>query len=145
MRNPATARPGRAGTRQQIVMEPAVIQGVRTALAAMRTARDELARAEGFVSTSEAVRLCPFAVSEDTLLAYPEYVLPRRAKNPRAKRKTYLWDPQDLRALPVVLKQWERAIDGGSADEENFMRERLSQLEARDLRAMEIFGAKEAA
>lgn len=126
-------------------MDKRIATGVRNSLDAMRTALEELARGEGFVTTAEAVTICPFCVSEESLLAYPEFVLPRFAKNPRAKRKTYLWDPRDLQALPWVLKRWERAIAEGPEAEAEFERQRWRELTQRDMSAMEDVNQKEAA
>lgn len=62
--------------------------------------------------------------------------LPRFAKNPRAQRKTYLWDPRDIAVLPTVLRRWERAIAEGDEAENAFVEARRAELVARDEAAM---------
>lgn len=119
-------------------MDKDLNEDLRQELDRMRAARDELSRAKGkgYLTTSEAVDLAPFAVTEETLLRYPEWILPRRVKNPRAKRKTYLWDPGDLLALPAVLTQWQQARSEGLDAESDFRERRLHELGERDLRTL---------
>jgi hypothetical protein len=108
---------------------------IRASLEAMKAARDALARGRGYVSTREAVLLCPFPAGEETLLGYPPHILPRIAKNPAAKRPTYLWDPRDIQALPDVLRRWQTAITGGAEAVHRFEEERQRELDERDLTA----------
>ena len=81
------------------------------------------------------MKLCPFDLSEETLLTYPTYVAPRFLKNPVARRKTYL-DPRDIRDLPVILRRWEIAIREGPEAEQEFIDSRNGELKQRDLDAM---------
>lgn len=126
-------------------MQETVIQGVSNELEAMRRAMEDLARGTTYLSTPEAVELCPFDLSEETLLAYPPYIAPRFLKNPLARRRTYLWDPRDIRDLPVTLRRWEEAIQGGPDAVEEFIERRNGELKQRDLDAMGLRGEKEAA
>ncbi len=124
-------------------MQETVIQGVSTALEAMRRAIEDLARGTTYLSTPEAVQLCPFELSEETLLAYPAYIVPRFLKNPMARRKTYLWDPRDIRDLPVILRRWEDAIRRGPDALHEFVAARNGELKQRDLDAMALPREKE--
>ena len=126
-------------------MKDKISEGVATTLQAMRAAVQDLARGSTYLSTVEAVRYCPFAVSEETLLTYPDFILPRFVKNPRARRKTYLWDPRDIRALPTVLRRWQLAIAAGEEAERQFQELRYAEVAERDLAAMGILGQKDAA
>lgn len=96
----------------------------------MCDARLELGSAESYLSTDEAVDLCPLNISEETLVGYPVWVCPRTRKDPRRLRSSYQWDPRDIRALPIVLKQWTEARESGHED--NFRRRREELLEERD-------------
>jgi hypothetical protein len=126
-------------------MDETSITGIATALEAMRRAITDLARGTTYLSTPEAVELCPFELSEETLLAYPDFVAPRFLKNPRARRRTYLWDPRDIRDLPVVLRRWEEAIQAGPEALQEFVDGRYAQLKQRDLDAMGPAAGQEAA
>lgn len=126
-------------------MKDQITNGVATTLEAMRAAVMDLAKGATYLSTAEAVRCCPFEVSEETLLTYPDFIVPRFVKNPRARRKTYLWDPRDIRALPTVLRRWQQAIAAGSDAEREFQELRYAEVTERDLAAMGAFGQKEAA
>jgi hypothetical protein len=96
----------------------------------MRDARQELGSAQSYLSTEEAVNLCPLDISEETLVGYPVWICPRARKNPRRPRSSYQWDPRDIRALPIVLKQWTQAREAGREDD--FRRRRETLLEERD-------------
>jgi hypothetical protein len=103
-------------------------------LEAMKRARSDLGRREAYLSTAEATAVCRFEVAEETLMAYPDWILPRIAKNPRAKRPSWLFDPRDVDALPFVLRLWERAI--AEQNEEAFRLARLAEIEDRDRQAL---------
>jgi hypothetical protein len=114
----------------------AATQVAASELKAMRQVRANLGRREAYLSTTEAVALCPIDVSEETLIGYPDWILPRVAKNPRARRASWLYDPRDIEALPFVLRMWERAIVEGA--EEAFSMKRRGELEERDHRALAL-------
>lgn len=124
-------------------MDEIVMNATTHSLAAMRAATREMAKGATFLTTTEAVEHCPFALSDETLLGYPEFVIPRFVKNPRAKRKAYLWDPRDIQALPSVLHRWQKAIAAGRENE--FEEERAAELTARDLKSLRNAGLGEAA
>jgi hypothetical protein len=126
-------------------MKDQITNGVATTLEAMRAAVRDLAKGATYLSTADAVRCCPFELSEETLLTYPDFVVPRLVKNPRARRKTYLWDPRDIRALPTVLRRWQQAILAGPAAEREFQERRYHEVTERDLAALSGNGRKEAA
>lgn len=123
-------------------MRDSVVRGVQHSLKEMREALHDLARGNGFLSTADAVELCPFPAEDETLIGYPEYILPRFEKNPLAKRPTYLWDPRDIRDLPTVLRRWRAALRGGADATAEFIASREMELNARDCHAL---GLKEAA
>lgn len=117
-------------------MQPTTAEAIGDELAAMRRARKELGGAWAYLTTREAVDLCPFEVSAESLLGYPDWICPRVARNPAAQRGTPLfWDPRDILALPLVLRQWETARREGR--EEEFEAERRRFLAERDRRALE--------
>lgn len=111
-------------------MNDDVANAVASDLQAMREAKKELGSADAYLSTGEAVDKCPIPVSEGTLKGYPEWVLPRVEKNPAAKGSPLLFDPRDIRALPLVLKQWRAAKQNDSVAE--LKRRRLDLLQGRD-------------
>jgi hypothetical protein len=108
---------------------------IASALEEMRFALNELAAGTALLTTSRAVELSPVPVSAEMLLSYPEWVMPRLSKNPRAKRPTYLIDPRDVRSLPRVLADWDAAIRAG--DENTYIQRRMDLLRDRDLRTGE--------
>jgi hypothetical protein len=107
---------------------------IAAGLEEMRAVKLELAAGAILIRTTEATALAPFNLSEETLLGYPEWIIPRYPVNPRATRPTYLWDPQDLKVLPFVLRGWQRARKDDT--EEAFKADRVAKLEARELAAM---------
>lgn len=111
-------------------MNDDVANAVASDLRAMREAKKELGSADAYLSTREAVDACPVPVSEETLKGYPEWVLPRIEKNPAAKGSPLLFDPRDVRALPLVLKQWRTANQNDSVAE--LKRRRLDLLQRLD-------------
>lgn len=115
-------------------MEAATATAVGQELRSMREARHELATAEGYLSTSEAVASCELDISEEKLREYPDWVCPRTPKDPRYPNSAHQWDPRDVRALPVVLKQWKKAREAGG--EEDFRRRREKMLDDRDQKAL---------
>lgn len=115
-------------------MNDAVATAVADELQNMREARKELGTAGSYLSTEEAVELGPLDISEETLVAYPEWICPRLRKDPRRSRSPYLWDPRDILALPIVLRQWMEARQRGN--EADFRRRREQLLEERDQAAL---------
>lgn len=103
--------------------ETAVV--TRRELDEMKEAKRELGRAEAYLSTEEALERCPFDLCEETLTGYPKWICPRVRKNPGKAGSALLWDPRDIRALPVILRQWARAVEGGTEDAFRERRERL--------------------
>ncbi|MDT8436689.1 MAG: hypothetical protein RRA92_08025 [Gemmatimonadota bacterium] len=103
-------------------------------LESMRAARRELGAGESYLSTEQATRLCPLDISEETLVSYPAWICPRLRKDPRSPRSPYLWDPRDIHALPIVVRQWTEARQRGT--EEDFRRRRQKLLEERDREAL---------
>lgn len=126
-------------------MKDQITRGVATTLEAMRAAVQDIAKGATYLTTTDAVRCCPFELSEETLLAYPDFVIPRFVKNPKAKRKTYLWDPRDIRALPTILRRWQEAIEGGAGSEREFQNLRYAEFTERDLAALRGIEPREAA
>ncbi len=116
-------------------MDRYVAAAVGQQISDMKSAREELARRGGYLSTPEALELAPFELSEETLLSYPEFICPRTRKNPNSKRSALLWDPRDVLALPLVLRQWHHAIELGQ--ESGFVAERERLLAERDRLALE--------
>ena len=117
-------------------MDMATARAVGAELEIMKDARAELGTRDAYLSTAEAVRLCAVGVSEETLISYPGWILPRVAKNPRARRPSYMYDPRDIAALPIVLRLWEQAISAGR--EAGFAEERVADLAARDEQALRV-------
>lgn len=122
-------------------MNDDVANAVASDLRAMREARKELGGRDAYLSTPEAVEACPIPVSEGTLKGYPEWILPRVEKNPAAKGSPLLFDPRDIRALPLVLKQWRAAKKNDSVAE--CKRRRLDLLEHRDAETLARIGGAE--
>lgn len=119
---------------ETVAVNDAIATVVAEELQSMREARKELGTAGSYLSTEEAVALGPLDISEETLIAYPEWVCPRLRKDPRRARSPYLWDPRDILALPIVLRQWMEARRRG--DEADFRRRRERLLEKRDNEAL---------
>ena len=97
----------------------------------MAAAVQALIKGARYLRTAEAIELSPIAISAETLLGYPDYVMPRLLKNPRARKPVYLWDPRDLVALPHVLERWQTAIAQGPEAESEFAAQRRIEIEAR--------------
>lgn len=120
-------------------MEPEVAKATRKDLDAMQKAKRELGQAECYLSTKEAVEAAPLALCEETLTAYPTWICPRTRKNPARESSPLLWDPRDIRALPLVLRQWKVAQEQGR--EEEFRERREQLLRKREEKALrEIYG-----
>jgi hypothetical protein len=110
-------------------------EAIASALDRMRAATRELATGCLLLTTKDAVTLSSIPLSAETLLGYPRWVMPRIAKNPRAKRPTYLFDPRDVRDLPRVLAGWQAAM--AEDREAEFARVRMDYLAGRDMPAKE--------
>lgn len=117
-----------------ISVNNAVATVVADELQSMREARKELGTAGGYLSTEEALELGPLDISEETLIGYPTWICPRLRKDPRRSGSPYLWDPRDILALPIVLRQWMDARQRGN--EADFRRRREQLLEKRDHAAL---------
>lgn len=111
-----------------------VAQATGDEIEAMRRSREELGRRDAYMSTAEAISACAFEISQESLLLYPEWILPRIMKNPRAKRPSWLFDPRDIAALPAILSLWNRAR--ANQREEEFRLDRLAEIEERDQLAL---------
>lgn len=111
-------------------MKDATAAAVAAELEEMREARADLGSADGYLSTEQALGLCQMDISEDVLVGYPTWICPRARKDPRRSRSPYQWDPRDIRALPIVVRQWTEALRSGN--EEDFRRRREELLAERD-------------
>lgn len=111
-------------------MNNATAVAVGKELQEMQDARRELGAAAGYLSTEDAVRQCQLDISEETLVGYPTWICPRARKDPRRARSSYQWDPRDIRALPIVVRQWTEARASGTEDD--FRRRREELLDERD-------------
>lgn len=120
-------------------MNTEVAKATRKDLDAMREAKRELGQAESYLSTKEAVEEAPLELCEETPTAYPTWVCPRTRKNPARKNSPLLWDRRDIRALPLVLRQWETARKRGREDEFRERRKRLLRERDEDV-LREIYG-----
>lgn len=104
---------------------------IGSTLDSMWAATRELAAGCVLLTTKDAVSLSRVPLSAETLLGYPSWVMPRIAKNPRAKRPTYLFDPRDVRDLPRVLAEWQTAV--AEDRETEVARLRMEYLAGRDM------------
>lgn len=109
-------------------------RAVRRELDEMAEAKRELGEAKAYLSTREALELCPFDLCEETLTGYPEWVCPRVRKSPAKEGSPLLWDPRDILALPTVLRRWRRAVEND--EEEEFRRSREELIRRREQAAL---------
>lgn len=121
-------------------MSAETAEAVGDELAMMRAARQALAEGDGYYTSKEAANACPFDIEAETLRDYPEFVLPRTPRRPGCEQAGYLFDPRDVYALPVVLRQWHRAKENDSEDQ--FRKRRLREIREREERILENAGRK---
>lgn len=115
-------------------MTPETAKAARNELDEMRDAKRELGQAHAYLSTREAVERSRIDLCEETLTGYPNWICPRTPKNPAKEGSPLLWDPRDIQALPLVLRQWAEACESG--DEESFKERRVELLREREERAL---------
>lgn len=123
-------------------MNDATASAVATELEEMREARAELGSAESYLSTEKAIELCPLNVCEEVLVGYPAWICPRARKDPRRPRSPYQWDPRDIRALPIVVRQWTEARESGNEKDFRRRREELLAERDREVLARAVGGAR---
>lgn len=123
-------------------LSPGTAEAVGDELAMMRAARRALAEGDGYYTSQEAAEACPFDITPESLLSYPEFVLPKIPRNPDSEQAGYLIDPRDIYALPAVLRRWKHAKASDDDSEEAFRRRRLRELREREERMLENAGRK---
>lgn len=121
-------------------MSTETAEAVGDELAMMRAARRALAEGEDYFTSKEAANACPFDITPESLLSYPEFVVPRIPRNPDSEQAGYLIDPRDIYALPVVLRRWKQAKESEDDSEEAFRRRRMRELREREERILENAG-----